>query len=112
MEKIKNYTKWQVNFIAEDGSVLKTIDPSGHQLRAKEQHRLISNFCGIPLIQPVYLPELDSGEVPPKEEGIIYIVSPIALQAWPERDDFFIVHDPVKGNDSKIIGYRGLARLA
>lgn len=112
MKTIKNFTKWQINFITKDGSIFKTIDPSGYQLRAKEQHKEISTFCGIPLIQPSYLPESEAGDVPPKEEGVIYIVSPIALQAWPERDDFFIVHDPVKGSDGKIIGYRGLARLA
>ena len=47
--------------------------------------------------------------LPPKEEGVIYVVSLLTCQAAPDRDDFYIVNETVRDKDGRIVGCRSLS---
>jgi len=59
---------------------------------------------------PIYKIEYSGLKEPPREPGTIYIVSSVAAMAAPHRDDFYIVAKPVRDNEGRIIGCKGLAK--
>lgn len=105
---IINLTPHSINFLDESNHPVLTVEPSGTIARAKQTRTLCGTIAGIPVNQCAYgtvqgLPE------PAKET--IYIVSAIAAQACPERQDVYIVDDSVRNKDGRIIGVRALAHI-
>ncbi len=106
--KIVNLTKWEVTLIRENGEAV--ILPSNGELKVKQENVSLSQIDGFPINQTTYSSEGENN-LPPKEEGTIYLVSVVALQSLPiSRDDFFTVDKAVKDGSGKIIGHKALAR--
>lgn len=101
--KLINLTSHSIVIYKEDGTQI-TIPPSGMTLRLNEHDILIGNIDGIPLIRRTY----SINNLPPREEGTIYIVSSIALAFVPEDRIDIVAPDTGKGavrdNLGKIIG--------
>ena len=48
--------------------------------------------------------------LPEQKKDTIYIVSSIVCQAYPDRQDFFIPDQTVRGSEGRIVGCRSLSR--
>jgi hypothetical protein len=108
--KIVNLSKFPVNLLREDGSLIQSIEPSGSKLRVKEDLQVIGEINGIPVNQMTYSSE-GQDELPPEIPGTIYLVSVIALQSLPSsRTDFYTADKAVKDESGKIIGHMALSR--
>lgn len=91
--------------------------PEGLPFRLKEEriHVGILSFGNteIPINRVFY--SID-GDLPPKKEGVVYIVSAIAARAiaenHPERNDFLVVDETIRNNEGQIIGCLSLATLS
>lgn len=76
MKNIINLTKHVVNVQTEtEGWVL---EPSGTEARVTSKQEVYANICGIPVVRTTYS-EVEG--LPAQEDGKIYIVSTLVLQA-------------------------------
>lgn len=81
MEKrIINLTKHVVNVQTEtEGWILENaFEPSGTEARVTSKQEIFTNVCGIPVVRTTYS-EVEG--LPAQEDGTIYIVSTLVLQA-------------------------------
>jgi hypothetical protein len=106
--KIKNLTPHEITVVHEHGSV---VYPSAGFARVPETRE--------PGLDGVSTLRLDVGRVeglPPQEEGVRYIVSlltAVSLQAgMMGRTDLLVVGPLIRDDAGRIIGCRGLSRLA
>lgn len=71
-----NCTPHAINILREDGSTV-TVEPSGTVVRVSTSQEVIDTIDGIPVVRTVFtnitLPEL--------QDGVVYIVSTVVLQA-------------------------------
>lgn len=109
IKKIVNLTPHGVRLVYEE-KVLE-ISPEPTPLRL-ESHSEVSGVLEYGDYQiPVFQVRFGAPNwVPPKEEGTIYIVSLLACQAFPDRDDFFVVAETIRDDKGVIIGAKGLSR--
>ena len=110
IKKIKNYTPHDINIVGEDGKVIITFPSEGQVRLSQTTEQVGSVECDgvkIPITKTVFG---EAEGLPPREEGTIYIVSSLTAQAYPERDDFFIVDQCVRDEKGKIIGCRSLSK--
>lgn len=71
------------------------------------------NAEGVPFAIPVRGTMLGTvTSLPPRQEGVVYIVSRQVAEACPNRDDLFIVDQTVRDEQGRIIGARALARIS
>lgn len=112
-----NLTPHNVNFMDEDGNILKTIKPAAEAPRLKTFKGTSSQIdvdgISIPLSGGFkFLDELVDGQaLPPKKDATLYIVSK-ALADYAitvGRDDFVSPDRVVRDDKGAIIGCRGLA---
>jgi len=111
--KFINLTPHSVDIYSEDGTKITSIQPSGIVLRAPERRRLVGKINGIPVYSVDYLlPQL-----PPRREGVIYIVSTIVLQVMRmkgiKREDFVAPDtlNAIRNHSGRIIGVRGFIKV-
>lgn len=111
---IINLTPHPITLVTEGGTF--TVPPSGTIVRAQEVRTVVGTVVveGVPI--PVYRIEYGAPEgLPAPEPGTIFVVSALAAQAIarhaPERDDVFIVADPVRDEQGRIVGARALAQI-
>ena len=115
--RLINLTPHNVNFMDEDGNVLKTIKPAAEAPRLKtfkgSSTTIDVDGLSIPLSGGFkFLDELVEGQsLPPQEDGVLYIVSK-ALADYAVsvgRNDFVSPDRVVRDDKGAIIGCRGLA---
>ena len=104
--KIVNKTPHPIN-IGEE----MEIQPEGEPIRLKqevvEKGEIEMNGRKIRITAMKYGGVMN---LPEKEEGIIYIVSPLVCQALPDREDLFLVNETVRNEKGFIIGCKSLAQ--
>lgn len=108
IKKIKNLTPHDINLLCEDETLT---------LRSEGVLRLATSRIKVGEIEyngkkinitKTKFSKID--DLPKREEGVIYIVSSLICQNYPERDDFYIVDDTVRDSDGRIIGARSISQ--
>ena len=109
---IINLTPHELTLVGNDGQVLARFPPSGQVLRLVEKTTSSTNLVHEGVEIPLLTKSVGAAEdLPPREEGTLYIVSlPVALR-YPERDDFVVPHDYVRDENGRVLGCRALARV-
>ena len=80
--------------------------PSTGIARIKMQSRVIDTVEGVPLYHSYYVGNLEG--LPEPVEGVIYIVSALALNAVPaDRTDVVAPGDAVRDEAGRVIGCKG-----
>jgi len=109
IKKILNYTYHPISIITNGG----TVEIPKHGMARASTYRNIMDrldFNG----STIPVNETSFGEVsglPDYEEGTIIIVSGIAASAmWDKRKDLYVVDEPVRDMNGKIIGCRALSK--
>lgn len=86
INKIINLTPHEIKIVGEDGEAIATFPPSGKVARVQQESveipEMTKKLGGIKVVKTEYK-EIDN--LPPKEEGKIYIVSVVVLQALKQR---------------------------
>lgn len=103
-----NLTPHAINFIGEDDSVLRTVEPSGTLARVSTKTVTIGDIDGIPVTATEFM-EVDG--LPEPKWGTVYIVSSVVAQRVPNRLDVFIPNESVRDDKGRIIGCRSLGRI-
>ena len=84
-----------------------SIPPSGRVARVKASTRKINEFLGYPIFESTFGPVEG---LPEPEEGVMYIVSALCMNACPERYDLLSPGSLVRnehGQPSGCVGFRG-----
>jgi hypothetical protein len=71
-----NCTPHAINILREDGSTV-TVEPSGVVVRVESTQDTIGNIDGIPVVRTVFT----NVTLPEPQDGVVYIVSTVVLQA-------------------------------
>lgn len=112
--KLVNLTPHTVTLIVEGGPV--EVPPSGFVVRAKETKELVGVLVDRGVSIPLY--RISYGEpegLPEIDQDTYYVVSSLAAQAIKAHlppniaERFVVVTDPVRDENGRIIGARGLA---
>ncbi len=107
--KIVNKTPHPINIFL-DGEEME-IQPEGEPIRLKQE---VVEKGEIEMEgKKIRITAMKYGEVmnlPEKQEGVIYIVSPLVCQALPDRGDLYIVNETVRNEKGFIIGCKSLAQ--
>lgn len=81
-----------------------SIPPSGRVARVKASSRKVNEFLGYPIFESTF------GQVeglPEPEEGVMYIVSALCINACPERDDLLAPGNVLRNEHKEIVGCVG-----
>lgn len=109
--QIINLTKSPLNFLTKDGEHI--VIESSQEVRVTIQREENSKVTGFFKERPIKVNRTKLGKVeglPPKKDGVILIVpSFVYYQVFLERDDVYIVDEPVKDNKTIKIG-RAISR--
>jgi len=120
--RIVNLTPHPVTLVTPEGHQV-TVPPSGHVVRAREERETVATVSlevdGQVVTLPVYRVTYGPPEGLPSdrpEAGTIYIVSALTAQSLrAHRPDWaavsFLVADPVRDEEGRIIGARALAQV-
>lgn len=101
--KIVNRTGHNV-VIIDDGGDLKDVHyPAGDPIRIDT---VIDFDDGEPIVDVRY----GTANLPPEEDGTVYIVSLAVALSEIEREDLVVPYEQVRDNDGNVIGCRRLAR--
>ena len=103
--KIINLTPHNINFILKDKTII--LSPETTPLRLVEETKVIGKINDIPITKTTY----NLVSTPKKQKDTIYIVSKIILEAYPEREDFYMINESIKDETGRIIGCKSLTRL-
>lgn len=110
--KIKNLTPHELTLVAEDGSILRKISPSGTIARADQTDVVVGDIDGFPLVRSQFGDPID---LPDWEEGVFLFVSlataKAAQAAGRRTDDLLLSSQQVRDENGRIIGCRGFAVL-
>lgn len=82
--KLINLTPHDVVIKDKTGKTYKTILPDSVWARVDIDTEVIGEVCGVPLVQTKYNGVYG---LPEPQDGVMYIVSHIVMQACPERTD-------------------------
>lgn len=100
--KLLNYTTQSITILNIDGEevILEpavTTETAPFVKKSKQENELFTDE-GFMMLQTQY--EIVSGNLPEKQEGVLYLVSQAVFAAFPERRDFVCSNDLlfVKGN--------------
>ena len=112
MTKIINMTPHPLCLLAEDGSVLREIKPSGTIARAEQTDVPVGDIDGFPLVRSSFGEPID---LPDWKEGIFLFVSLATAkpaQAAGRRPyDLLLSSQQVRDENGNIVGCRGFAIL-
>lgn len=117
-----NLTGKEIRFAHLNGEVRHTLSPDGSAYVCEERTR--THYCinisgGVYSIRSIKrevvgLPDRDY-ICPEGEEDLfapkVYLVTEEVAHAVPDREDVFVVDNPVYDKDGKIIGYMGIAHV-
>jgi hypothetical protein len=107
--EVINLTPHAVNFVADDGTPIITIEPCGTLARVSARtERTGVTIIGIPVTKTVYG---DIEGLPEPRDGVVYVVSSIVASRCPERDDVFIPNESVRDESGRIIGCKSLGHI-
>lgn len=110
--KIKNLTPHELTLVAEDGSILRKISPSGTIARAVQKDEPVGELDGFPLVRSSFGEPID---LPDWEEGVFLFVSlataKAAQAAGRRTDDLLLSSQQVRDENGNIVGCRGFAIL-
>ena len=90
--------------VVSDREVRK-FEPSGQVLRLAETVENVGELEGIPLVRKTLRLE---GELPPRQDGVYYVVS-LAVAQVVGRPDFLVPDDLVRDEEGRVIGCRRFA---
>lgn len=57
------------------------------------------------------LDNIRSGELPPRQSGVFFVVSVIVAASNKDRDDLLIVHDEIRDHSGRVTACKALARF-
>lgn len=104
-----NLTPHAINIITDGGTV--TVAPSGQVARVQVSQTVVGNITfndmQVPIMDTVFG---DVEDLPPPQDGVMYLVSRVVLSASPGRNDLVVPHDLVRDDEGRIIGAKALAR--
>jgi len=110
LQKIVNLTPHAIN-IRTDREI--EIPPSGIIARCEEKTEAVDNIEYQNSVIPVIQKRLGCvTNLPPPEEGTVYIVSMAVAQACPERKDVLTIGEPIRDEKGRIIGASSLATFS
>jgi len=84
---------------------VRRLEPSGQVLRLAETVENVGELDGIPLVRKTLRLE---GELPPRQDGVYYVVS-LAVAQMAGRPDFLVPDDLVRDEEGRVIGCRRFA---
>lgn len=99
--KIVNMTPHDIHFYSEEGEKLHTFPALGDLVRVNTKVREAGNIGGFRLVKKE---SPDIVFLPPKKEGVMYIVSLITKSSCPHREDLLTVDDTIRDEKGRIIG--------
>ena len=102
---IVNLTPHKLVIVREDGNKI-TIDPSGIIPRVSTTVEKIGEEGGIPLFRTCYGNVTD---LPPAEDGKLYVVSGLLKAACPDRKDLLTPAKQIRDEAGRVIGCEGLS---
>lgn len=95
-----------VTILTSDGQMV--IEPSGSVARCSQTEEFIMELDGVRVTRQVL------GEVtglPPREEGVVFLVSRLVASAVPDRDDLMFPGPLVRDERGVVTGCQGLSVL-
>jgi|FLOH01.1.fsa_nt_gi hypothetical protein len=95
-----NLTAHTINEVTTGAS----IPPSGRVARVKASTRKVNEFLGYPIFESTFGPVEG---LPEEQEGVMYIVSALCMNACPERYDLLSPGNVMRSEEGKIIGCIG-----
>lgn len=108
MQKIINMTPHKI-VIIKDYEKIKLESAGTIRLKSNTTYigELITDKGKIPVTHSILETEVD---VPERKQGTIYIVSNLVCQAYPKRDDFYIVNETIRDNQGRIVGCKSISQ--
>ena len=105
MTNIINLTPHALVIVLKDGSKI-TIDPSGIIPRVSTTVVQVGEEGGIPLFRTEYGQVTD---LPPAEDGKLFVVSGLLKAACPDRKDLLTPAKQIRDEAGRVIGCEGLS---
>ena len=96
-----------VSIVLSSGEQM-TIEPSGSVARCSQRDEFVQELDGVRITRQVLG---DATGLPPRQEGVFFIVSRLVASAAPDRDDLLIPGPLVRDEKGVVIGCRGLSVL-
>lgn len=109
MDKLVNLTPHAINFVDENGDVVKTLEGAAEA----DLCRVTFKSTIVGMVDGIQIEETRFGEVeglPPQKEGVCYVVSRLVANAAANRDDLLVPSQQVRDSEGKIVGCRSLSR--
>lgn len=106
-EKIVNMTPHNIVIVGSENETLRVIEPSGETIRLSQSTVQDTPIGGVPTSRTVYG---DPEGLPPKADGVFYVVSQLVKSALPGRSDLLVPAEMVRDEKGQIIGCRSLGR--
>lgn len=107
MIKMVNLTPHDVNFVDNDGNIVRTVKPSGVVARLSVETIVIGEIDGIQVTESVFS---DIENLPEEAEDTIYIVSSLVAEKA-KRADVYVPNGSVRDSNGRIIGCKSLGRI-
>src|SRR5690606_42059691 len=101
---IVNLTPHEINFRAGGRSLYL---PSSGTARIQMKKEKIGEIDGIPVNRTI--PGKVEG-LPEEQEGVVYIVSRVVVEAMPDRKDLFFPDELIRDEKGRVIGCSALGR--
>lgn len=112
MTKIVNLTPHTIHLINNENEVVASFEPSGIIARAAQTKTKVDDINLGDINVDVFASTFGEVEnLPPMEDGTIYIVSTLTAQACKDRPDVYVTDNPVRDDQGRIIGCRSLGKI-
>ena len=105
-----NMTPHPVNLLTTEGEEIATF-PSEGTIRLNKDSQRIGGFNVNGHEVDLLHSEFSSGDAPSPGDGVIFIVSALVANAYPERTDFVMVENTVRDDNGRIIGCTAFASV-
>lgn len=109
--EIRNKTPHDVNIVDENGKVVKTFPRSKNSIRLDSETKRVGEIEVDDTFIPLSKTVMGDANLPEKRDDVLYIVSRIVQESFPERYDFIIPNEIVRDDEGKIVGCKSLAVL-
>lgn len=105
--RIVNLTSHELSFIADDGTVVARIQPSGTVARVASMSKKVGEIDGIPVFSTEFG---EAAGLPDPAKDTIYVASTLVAQtaAKAGRTDVFSPADLVRDSEGNVVGCKGL----
>jgi hypothetical protein len=120
--QLVNLTPHSLHLYSDEGNYISTFESRG-QIRLgssfqEVERRHFSNAEGSIPIKDMFFDdsayiEIDGQQyntLPEPKEDTVYVVSKMVKNAFPEREDFFVVSETVRDENGKICGFKSLSK--